>query len=86
MSMSVVQAKAMERMNEGRVFEGVGQVKVPGKGAKRGLQASGARFHASSDGVHISHRDRYNFSRKTTYSNRRFDIIDYNKWIILYIF
>ena len=26
------------------------------------------------------------FTRKTTYSNRKFDIIDPNKWLILYLF
>ena len=44
--MRLVNVIALERMNKGRVFEGVGQVKVPGKGAKRGLQPSGAGFQA----------------------------------------
>ena len=26
------------------------------------------------------------FTRKTTYSNRKFDTIDFNKWLILYLF
>ena len=25
-------------------------------------------------------------SRKTTYSNRKFDIIDFNKWLVSYLF
>ena len=33
-----------------------------------------------------SHKQITYFTRKTTYSNREFDIIDFNKWLILYLY
>ena len=34
----------------------------------------------------INHQEVMCSIRKTTYSNRRFDIIDFNKWLISYLF
>ena len=55
----------------------------PGAGV-RGNSRAAVRAHSAHSAAAV--RKKHIFHSKTTYSNRRFDIVDPDKWLTLYLF